>query len=160
MRITTKVNIDTSVWKDVVKNIKTHQHDRMRYGWFDSVHSSGFPTAQIAKWNEEGHKTGGGGISPPRPMIRVGAAPKVEKLVGETVRNSLTRIVLGDSDWKEELERIGQGAEKILKKEIEDWTTPPNRPLTIKLKGFNDPLIDTGQMLDQVTYRVGRLNEL
>ena len=160
MRITVKVVKNDKLWNKMVKNLSRGGDKGVDVGWWNSRHPSGEPSAQIAKWNEEGHKTGGGGISPPRPMIRVGAAPKVEKLVGETVRNSLTRIVLGDSDWKEELERIGQGAEKILKKEIEDWTTPPNRPLTIKLKGFNDPLIDTGQMLDQVTYRVGRLNEL
>jgi len=31
-----------------------------------------------------------------------------------------------------------------------------NAPLTVQLKGFNDPLIDTGKMLDSVDYLLGR----
>lgn len=160
MNITSKVSIDTSFWREVVKNVKTHQHDRMRYGWFNSYHPSGNPTAQVAKWNEEGHATPSGNISPPRPMIRVGAAPKVKDLVSTTIERSLTRVVMGESDWREELNRIGQGAEKILKEEIWSWTDPKNSPMTIKLKGFDDPLVETGQMASQVTYKVGRSNEL
>ena len=34
------------------------------------------------------------------------------------------------------------------------WSIPMNAPLTVELKGFNDPLIDTGKMLDSVEYRV------
>ena len=33
-----------------------------------------------------------------------------------------------------------------LKETIAEWSDPPNAPLTIERKGFNDPLVETGKL--------------
>ena len=38
-----------------------------------------------------------------------------------------------------------------LKQSIKDMNTPPNAPYTIKKKGFNKPLVDTGVALSSIT---------
>ena len=47
-----------------------------------------------------------------------------------------------------------------MQKEIELWHTPMHAPQSIELKERNDPLVDTGKMLDSVEYRVSSYNEL
>ena len=41
-----------------------------------------------------------------------------------------------------------------LKSSIVGWQAPPNAPSTIAKKGFNKPLVDTGDMLRSTTYQV------
>jgi hypothetical protein len=45
---------------------------------------------------------------------------------------------------------------KGLQNEIIAWDTPPNSPQTVEAKGFNDPLINTGKMLESVDFKVER----
>lgn len=48
----------------------------------------------------------------------------------------------------------GLSAETSIKKAIVDLQDPPNSPITVAAKGFNNPLIETGHMLQSVTYVV------
>ena len=34
------------------------------------------------------------------------------------------------------------------------WTEPPNSPRTVKIKGFNDPLVHTGAMIEGVDVKI------
>ena len=45
-------------------------------------------------------------------------------------------------------------AQGDLKQMIAEFSTPANSPMTIAKKGFNNPLVDTGIMLDTVDYDV------
>jgi hypothetical protein len=52
------------------------------------------------------------------------------------------------------LEAAGQFLASRLRKNIVDWSSPANRPRTVRRKGFNDPLVETGTMAASVGYRV------
>ena len=45
---------------------------------------------------------------------------------------------------------LGDYAAFIVSDTIKGWTQPPNAPSTIARKGFNDPLVETGEMRDSV----------
>lgn len=55
--------------------------------------------------------------------------------------------------------RIGKAMQASIKKSIVDWKVPPNSDVTVKIKGFNDPLVDTGHMRDSVMYKVKKKTE-
>ena len=61
-----------------------------------------------------------------------------------------------DSERKMEalMKTAGQVAADAVKKAIVDLDSPPNAPSTIAAKGSENPLIDTGHMLESVTYAV------
>ena len=49
---------------------------------------------------------------------------------------------------------IGEVGKSAIQDAITDLNDPPNAPSTIKAKGSSNPLIDTGHMLNSVTYDV------
>ncbi|MND61440.1 hypothetical protein D3C80_526990 [compost metagenome] len=51
------------------------------------------------------------------------------------------------------LEKLGTMVGDIMQVEIDDWPGS-NSPTTIKRKGFNDPLFDTGKMLESVKFQI------
>jgi hypothetical protein len=57
-------------------------------------------------------------------------------------------------DGEKALDIIGNQAKGDLQETMREWDTPPNAPSTVKAKGFNDPLIDTGNLLDAVSFKV------
>ena len=135
-------------------------------GWFrGNIHigKSGvvLPTAQIAKWNEEGHMTGGKygvHIVPPRPFIRVGFVHSIES--SKETRDSFVgltqQVADGNMTWEQAYNRLGAILLQRLQKAIKMDIYVSNTPLTISLKGHGVTLIDTGQMLNSIEYRVGR----
>lgn len=52
------------------------------------------------------------------------------------------------------MEGMGALIQMQIRNSIETWTSPMNAPFTIAMKGFNDPLMETGYMLDHVKYKV------
>lgn len=55
------------------------------------------------------------------------------------------------------LQALAAELESELKRSVSAFSDPPNAPSTIAAKGGrNDPLVDTGQMLDQAAARVVR----
>ena len=51
-------------------------------------------------------------------------------------------------------DEVGEEAVRIMQDLIEVWTTPPNAPITIEKKGFDNPLIHTRRMKNSVSYIV------
>lgn len=65
-------------------------------------------------------------------------------------------IAEGKLTWTALKEEMKRELVDILKESILEWKTPDNAPLTIKLKGFDDPLIETGSLYDGIRARVRR----
>ena len=152
--IKVKISKDTSKWQKVRKNLASVNGNRVQTGWWGGSHPSGHPPAQIAKWGEEGHFTGWGGYSPPRPFITVGWLGAISLGKGVNIKKHLTNIVNGEGSIHTTLRRRAEESRETMVKEIRDWTTPPNSQTTIDLKGFNDPLVETGALMRSVESRV------
>lgn len=58
------------------------------------------------------------------------------------------------------LEAFGRSLRQDLRKTIIAWNDPPNAPSTIAKKGFNDPLIETGETLGAVGFEIVRAGAL
>lgn len=152
---------DTRVWDAMKKNLMRGKDFSVNTGFFDEYYgpeNDNLPVAQVAQWQEEGTDK-----IPMRPFIRAGFMIKnIEKQEWLTpaIKHMISNVALGKMTWNQLYHKLGPVFVEIMKKEIELWQIPMNAPLTIELKGFNDPLIDSGKMLDSVEYRVSSYDDL
>jgi hypothetical protein len=128
----------------------------------------GFPAGKvssdiikIAVWNHFGTKGGGwGGPIPERPFLtnamranarkyadfmKVGAKSIVDAALSGTSTSAAKR---------QTLQKLGVSAQGDIQSEITSLRSPPNSPVTIARKGSSNPLIDSGQLRQSVTYKV------
>lgn len=108
---------------------------------------TGIGVAEVAGVNEFGNPANN---QPPRPFFRRMVAEK-KSTWGNAVALQLKET---DYDIPKTLDRVGQGIKSQLQESIRNLTDPPLSPVTVKRKGFAKPLVDTGQMLNSVDYRV------
>lgn len=149
---------DTSGWDQMKETIMKSVDKEILVGFFpDSVYgpeNDNLPVAQVAQWQEEGVPKKN---IPPRPFMRVGVGiPLFKRMKKGYYLESIKRIVEGKSTFEKEYTILGMSLAKDMKQSIEDWTTPKNSELTIKLKGFDDPLVETEKMKNSVEYRIER----
>jgi hypothetical protein len=134
-----------------IKNVRKMNDMKLEWGIFSDAetYEDGMTPADVAKLNEEGHEIN----TPPRPFMSTNAEkekPVLKKMIKSLYRKMTKKIISPE----ERLMILGEYMEESLKQEIVDWSDPPNAPSTIAKKGFNDPLINTGLMLDSVSYRI------
>lgn len=125
----------------------------------------GFPKSKAAQsninkaiWNEFGTRGGAsgggwGGPIPERPFMR-NAMRKYQSEYQTVIREQAWSILIGKVDLKVTLNKLGILAQGHIQAEITALREPPNSPVTIKLKGSSNPLIDTGEMRQAVTWLV------
>lgn len=125
----------------------------------------GFPAgvakqANIEKaiWNEFGTRGGAsgggwGGPIPERPFMR-NAMKNNENKYRAAMKGQAPKILNGKVKPTMVLEKLGIMAQSDIQQEITTLVSPPNSPVTIARKGSSNPLIDTGEMRQAVTYRV------
>ena len=109
-----------------------------------------------AIWNEFGTRGGGwGGPIPERPFMR-NAHRNNHRRYRQLMTTAAMSIVTGKATLEQVLEKLGALAQGDIQMEITSLRTPPNSPVTVKLKGSSNPLIDTGAMRQAVTWEVVR----
>lgn len=132
----------------------------------------GFPAGKvagdlisIAYWNHEGtsrakgdvfFRNGKFGISgpiPPRPFLTF-AMMKGKGQIRAFVRQEAKALIKGDAQVRQSLERIGDMGARLIQAQIGSSMGPANSPMTVALKGSSATLIDTGRMLQAVTWKV------
>lgn len=103
------------------------------------------PVAQVAFWNNFGTK-----FSPARPFFT--SAIQGDK--GYWGRDLAGLAKATNYDRRLMLGGMGEQIKDRVQKSIRVWSQPPNSPKTVKIKGFNKPLIDDGTMQRSVGYEV------
>lgn len=127
---------------------KLTKASKVKVGFLEgSTYPDGTSVPMVAAINEFGAPLRG---QPPRPFFRTMVA---EKSAGwpEAVAANLKAA---DYDAAAAMARVGEGIKGQLQQSIVDLTQPPLAGSTIKGKGFDKPLVDTGHMLDSVDYEV------
>lgn len=110
----------------------------VRAGIFETAtYPDGTPVAEVAYENEYGTDS-----IPPRPFFRTTIAEK-QKDWADSVAEGLQYY---KGDIRAALEATGERMADDLQESVLNWKEPPNAPYTIAKKGFNKPLVDTGQM--------------
>lgn len=133
----------------------------LKLGVNDVAYPDGTRLGDVAEWDEYGTET-----SPPRPANRMGlerAVNKNKKMVQGYLRNLSMAGLMKDKNMARKLSRerkiklftqIGRSAKKETQDIIRAGSTAPNAPATIRKKGFNHPLKETGKYLDNINYEV------
>ena len=147
------LKVDTSVWDRIRKNLIVGDNLQVSTGFFEDAmygeENNNAQVAQIARDNDQGTVK-----NPPRPFMNVGFGIKVQQNLPKLFLANMKRIVEGKSTFTKEYKVLSTILTTGLKQTIVDWSTPPNSPATIADKGFNDPLIKTGKMLESVESKV------
>jgi hypothetical protein len=90
---------------------------------------------------------------PERPFIR-GAIDKYGKDIQQFSEDLIMRYLESEVSFDVCVKTIGEYVVGKIQKYMVDLQDPPNKPATIENKGSSNPLIDTGQLLQSITYRV------
>ncbi|GBQ90909.1 hypothetical protein [Gluconobacter albidus] len=110
-----------------------------------ATYPDGTPVAAVAYWNEFGTSR-----SPSRPFMRQTIAKNQDqwpKLLAACLKQS-------GGDLEKALDMASERIVAQIQEEIRTLQSPPLAASTIKAKGFDKPLIDTGHMLNSVGYEV------
>jgi len=110
----------------------------------------GTPVAMIAAVHEFGSDERG---IPERSFLRSTLSTELAKYI-KLNKTNLQRVVNGKIRMRHALELLGQVASGDVKKTIRAGAFTPLSPATIERKGSSAPLIDTGMMVQSVTYEV------
>jgi hypothetical protein len=150
-----KVTVDKSVWNKLKKGFVAAQKQDVKVGWINSSYGSdndNLHHAQVAQWINEGVASQN---IPPRDFMRVGLPDAFATGKSEEAFKQLVISVANGKQTLTPLKAVGASVANTLEGVMEGWTTPMNAPLTIELKGFNNPLVETHELIDNITYMVG-----
>lgn len=129
------------------------KHQNVTIGWHaDATHGEGLTTAQVAAFHEFGV-----GV-PQRAMLSTTIDQRGTELLELAGKLYAGPLFAGNLDADRALGLLGQAAQNAVQSKIRDgdpsWA--PLSPETIKRKGSSKPLIDTGQMIQSVRYKVNK----
>lgn len=110
----------------------------------NATYPDGTPVAMVAFWNEYGTKT-----SPVRAFFRTTVSDQKKNWV-----LSVQNLMKTHDDPKKVMGLIGEHMRGQIVQSINTWTDPPNAPYTVAMKGFNKPLVDTGQLMRSISFEV------
>jgi hypothetical protein len=130
-----------SVIKNTIKKIPQN-HVSLKVGFFE-----GNSNIDKAIQNEYGNPAK---RIPPRPFMQQ-TIDKYERTWAEVFQTSLIR---NDYDGEEALNALGAVIRGQIVNTIYNGNYIPNAPYTVAKKGFNKPLVDTGDMANSVTWGV------
>ena len=111
------------------------------------------PHAQVAQWIEEGVASKN---IPPRPYMRVGFRDSLAKGANDASFKRMVAAVANGQDVFRAFHREGDSFRQTLRQTMIDWDTPPNSPVTIELKEFDDPLIESSELISNVSSKTVR----
>lgn len=112
----------------------------------DAKYPDGTKVAEVAFINEYGDPLHN---IPARPFMR----QTISKNKSDWIKNIYSSISSG-KDISQSLSFLGEKIVGDIQDSIINFSDPPNAPYTIQKKGFNDPLVETGNMIKSVTKRV------
>lgn len=118
----------------------------MRVGFLaDARYPDGTQVAAVAAFQDFGTRT-----IPPRPFFRNMVAEKSPEWPDAIARN----LIANNYDAERTLRTVGEAIAGQLRQSIIDTNEPPLAERTIRRKGFEKPLVDTGHMLASVDYEI------
>lgn len=90
---------------------------------------------------------------PQRSFIRA-SFDKYKNSLDSYNKRLMTQVIAGKLPMKKALGLLGKVHQEQIQDYIRDLKVPENAELTIRLKGFDNPLIETGQLRRSIDYKV------
>ncbi|CAD6049209.1 hypothetical protein [Escherichia coli] len=129
---------------------KQFSNIQLKVGFLEGATYGGvIPVPMVAATNEFGNPAHN---QPPRPFFRNAIAEHEEEWKEQTA----LLIERGD-DIEEVFSMLGTIISADIQQSIRSLDSPPLSPVTIARKGFDNPLIDTSNMLYSVSYEVSEI---
>lgn len=145
------LKVDKSKWEKLRKELNSLDNVKIKLGWFEGSNygseNDNLSHAYIAALQEEGSEK-----IPPRPFMRVGLKQELK-----TDTKAFAMMIQSVASGKSALSAAKTASPAfvaMLKKIMSEWSSPPNAPRTVADKGFNNPLIDTGELRDSIQVKV------
>lgn len=89
---------------------------------------------------------------PERSFLRSGHDANADRVMMQTKR-AIKMVLDGKMSVDDMLDLYGQQFATAIKTYMRDLSTPENHPYTVEQKGSSNPLIDTGGLLESITWR-------
>lgn len=90
---------------------------------------------------------------PERSFIRA-TFDENEEEIAKTTESLLADVIDLKLDVKAFYQAVGEYLVGLIVEYLTDLSSPPNAPATIELKGSSNPLIDSGQLSDSITFKL------
>lgn len=135
----------------IMRNLEALDGTEIDAGIFANAGSDsrGTPYVDIALYNEFGTYR-----IPARPAVRI-ASDENQRNWGDIIEAEVGTIISGGGGKAQMCKRVGKQMVKDIQSIFGDTSKlAPNAPSTIRRKGRNEPLVDTGTLRSKVNYRV------
>lgn len=109
-----------------------------------ALYPDGTSVADVAAWNEFGTKN-----IPARPAIRA----TIDAYEDDYVK-FLADALSGGTPPRLAMNQLGEYMATDIKAAIQAWDTPENAEATVKIKGVNDPLVETKRYAESIGHWV------
>lgn len=90
---------------------------------------------------------------PERSFLRTGHDKNIDKVM-KTLERAIGLVSAGKMSTDDLLETCGRQLATAIKTYARDVSSPANHPFTIDQKGSSNPLVDTGNMIEGITWEV------
>lgn len=146
-------------FNSILRELRTLQRSEVAVGIVGTEAQTKHPDsdltlAEVAAVNEYGSDDG---HIPERPAHR-NCAEDNQAEIAKNTQNAISAVLSG-AKAQAVMDRLGVWYTGKVKQAIADFDTPPNAPATIRAKGANNPLIDTGRTRNSVTHVVRKLTQ-
>lgn len=151
------VSVNTKPLEALIKRLSALNGTEVEVGFFEEdrygPENGNLPVAMVAFFNEYGHSIGPQGV-PERPFMHETFGGRQDKAhMARAMRKVFISAILDGRSVDRMLRELGEQVKDQLVVAIDDYPGS-NSATTIKRKGFDDPLLDTGKMLESVKFRV------
>lgn len=89
---------------------------------------------------------------PERSVLRSTFDSENDRIVKQTER-AICQVLDGKMSVDDMLDLYGEQFATAMKKTMRDLSTPANHPYTVEQKGSSNPLINTGDLLESITWK-------
>ena len=163
-KLRSKITLDTKELKKVVRELNKLDKTEVDFGWINgkkypmndpAKSRRGVYIASIAYMNEKGHYT----INNQGRTIYVPARPYVQQslhdvgFLADSMTMVLENLFVGVT-YRNVLNFIGQDMVDNIKKSVSKQNYKKLHPKTVNIKNSSIQWIDSGRMLDNITYKV------
>ena len=157
-----KAHLDLSGIKKLKSKLKKLENKEVEWGFLGGQHSTADMTYAALAWLlEEGSRSSEGGYAiPPRPAFKqLISQLRTSHVAYEQEVSNAYRQFLEGGNHHQILRESGEYLTQRHKDTMTSWLVSGsqnqhNAPLTIELKGFDMPFVESGELVQNVTYQI------
>ncbi len=158
-----KSHLDLSGLKSLHKKLSTLESKEVEWGFLEGNHSTAkMPYAELASMLEWGTRGASGYVIPPRPAFTdLTSKLRTSHIRYESVvKHHFANFLENPNESPYKIWNIsGEHLKGRYQESMEFWVingsqNTSNAPFTVEMKGFDQPYVDTGELIQNVQYKI------